>query len=381
MTMKIPKICFITGSRAEFGILSPIMRRISETVGKDSIQIIATNMHLSPRYGMTVKEIEAEGFAVNAKVEMLLDADTPSATVKSMGIESIGIADSLERLKPDVAVILGDRYEMLAAASAALIFRVPIIHLHGGETTLGAYDNAIRHAITQLSSVHLTSTEEYRDKVIAMGMDPATVFCIGSPAADTISQFTPLPLDEIEESIGFKLGERFLVATFHPVTLQHGDEERQTKEFLSALDLLAPDIRLLFTLPNSDTGGETVRRMIQQWCADRPEKALAVASLGARRYYSAVAHSSGVVGNSSSGLIEAPSLGVPTLNIGDRQKGRARGESVIDCECDAEAISRGLKRLMSDQMREIALRRPNPYFKPGTINRAAGIIIETAKSL
>ncbi len=368
-------ICFITGTRAEYGILAPIIREISLQYPEIKIRIVATNMHLSPEYGLTVKEIEADGFTVDAKVEMLISSDTPTGTVKSMGVEAIGLADVIERLQPDRIVILGDRYEMLTAASAALIFGIPIVHLHGGETTLGAYDNAIRHAITQLSSIHLTSTEEYRNRVISMGKDPKTVHCIGSPAVDSISRFTPMSREELKKSTGFSADGRYIVVTFHPVTLQPGDEECQTQALLDALDTLPKDVKILFTLPNSDTGGLTVRHLVEKWAALRPDKASAVCSLGAKRYFSAVAHSHGVVGNSSSGIIEAPSLHVPTLNIGDRQKGRARAESVIDVEAIFPAIKEGLHRLLDHKTQQLARTVVNPYSMPGTVAWAAELIV------
>lgn len=368
------KICFITGTRAEYGIMAPIIRAVSAQ-SDTKTQIVATNMHLSPEYGLTVNEIEADGFTVDAKIEMLLSSDTPAGTVKSMGVEAIGLADALDRLRPDRIVILGDRYEMLTAASSALIFGIPIVHLHGGETTLGAYDNSIRHAITQLASLHLTSTEEYRQRIISMGKDPDTVYCIGSPAADSISRFVPMSREELADSIGWDLGERYIVVTFHPVTLQPGDEERQTTALLQALDSLPSDVRVLFTLPNSDTGGRLVRQLIENHTGQRPDKMKAVCSLGAQRYLSAVAHSCGVVGNSSSGIIEAPSLHVPTLNIGDRQKGRARADSVIDADTSVADITDGLHRLLDPHTQEIARTVCNPYSHPGTIDRAAQLIL------
>lgn len=370
------KICFITGTRAEYGIMSPIMRLVAKEA---TLQVIATNMHLSPEYGLTYKEIEADGFRIDAKVEMLLSSDTPAGTVKSMGVEAIGLADALDRMRPDMVVILGDRYEMLVAASAALVFGIPIAHLHGGETTLGAYDDAIRHSITQMSSLHLVSTEEYRQRVISMGKSPETVWCIGSPAADALASFVAMPKDELERQIGFGLGGRYVVATFHPATLEPGDEERQTDAFLEALDSLPQDVKVLFTLPNSDTGGRTVRRLTEEWAAARPERAKAVASLGARRYFSAVAGSLAVVGNSSSGLIEAPSLHVPTLNIGRRQEGRARGASVVDAEATVESIKEGLRRVLSPEMQALARTAENPYYRQGTVERAASLILDFCK--
>ncbi len=362
------RICFVTGTRADYGIMSLLMKKVAESDGVQ-IQIIATNMHLSPEYGMTVNEIENDGFTVDERIDSLLSGDSPAATVKSMGLTEIGMADAFSRLKPDVVVILGDRYEMLAAASAALIFRIPIAHLYGGETTEGAYDDNIRHAITQLSDYHFTSTEEYAQRIIRMGKDPENVHWVGSLGVDNISRSATMSLSELEESIDFKLGERHIVATFHPVTTMPGEEEHQTKALLSALETVLKDgWKILFTMPNSDTGGKRVASLIRQWSSLHPKEVKTVQSLGRVRYYSALKHASAVVGNSSSGLIEAPSFGIPTLNIGNRQEGRARGESVLDVPSDEASIQEGLRMVLSPEFRNKATTASNPYAKPDTIN-------------
>ncbi|MDE6299364.1 MAG: UDP-N-acetylglucosamine 2-epimerase (hydrolyzing) [Muribaculaceae bacterium] len=369
------KICFITGTRADYGIMAPLMRMIADSE-EAILQIIATNMHLSPEYGMTVKEIEADGFKVDRRIESLLSADTASATVKSMGLTQIGLADALDQLRPDIAVILGDRYEMLAAASAALIFRIPVAHLHGGETTEGAYDDCIRHAITKLSYLHFTSTELYAQRVVRMGESPERVFWVGAPGAENIRNEKLIPLEEVEESIGFRLGERYMVATYHPVTTRPGEEEAQTKAFLNALSTKVKEgWRVLFTLPNSDTGGRKVAELIKAWAEENKENVKAVASLGRRRYYSVLAHSAAAVGNSSSGLIEAPSFGVPTLNVGDRQKGRAQGDSVVNCSASQKEIEQGLEIVLSPQMRAKAKNCINPYEKPGSVEAIAETLL------
>ena len=334
------------------------------------LQIIATNMHLAPEYGMTVNEIIADGFSVDARIDSLLAGDSPSSTVKSMGLTQIGIADAFSRLKPDLVVILGDRYEMLAAASAALIFRIPVAHLYGGETTEGAYDDCIRHAITKLSSLHFTSTELYARRIIQMGEAPDTVFHVGSLGAESIRNERVISLEELEDTLGFSLGNKYIVATFHPVTTQPGEERQQTKALLESLDEIIKDgWKVLFTMPNSDTGGKTVGRLISDWAAENKENVLAVASLGRLKYYSALKYASAVVGNSSSGLIEAPSFGIPTLNIGDRQKGRAQGDSVINCGIKTDEILTGLKTVLSEDFRRKAASTVNPYEKEGTLNK------------
>lgn len=363
------RICFVTGTRADYGIMSLLMRRVADAPGV-TLQIIATNMHLSPEYGMTVNEIEGDGFHVDERIDSLLNGDSPAATVKSMGLTQIGMADAFARLQPDLVVILGDRYEMLAAASAALIFCIPIAHLYGGETTEGAYDDNIRHAITMLSDYHFTSTKEYADRIVRMGKDTRNVHWVGSLGVDNIGSCATMSLTELEESIDFKLGDRYIVATFHPVTTQPGEEERQTNALLSALEgIIKEGWKVLFTMPNSDTGGKKVASLIKEWSESHPMEVKAVQSLGRKRYYSALKHASAVVGNSSSGLIEAPSFGIPTLNIGDRQKGRARGGSVLDVAADEKSISSGLSKILSKRFRDIALNATNPYAKTDTINQ------------
>lgn len=360
------KICVVTGTRAEYGILSELMGRMRDSSDIE-LQIVATNMHLMPEYGMTVNEIIEDGFEVDWRVPMPLEGDSAKSTVKGMAAGLDGFAEAFDALKPDMVMILGDRYEMLMVASAALIFRIPVIHLHGGEITEGAYDDSIRHAITKLSTWHFTATERYRKRVIQMGEDPERVFCSGSPATDGITRFATMSLPELEESIGFELGEDFLLCTFHPVTTQPGEEERQTAALLNALD--QRDEKVLFTMPNSDTGGRRVAEMIAGWTSAHPGRAIAVTSLGRKRYYSALAHCGAVIGNSSSGLIEAPSFGVPTLNIGDRQKGRDRGNTVIDCTAEENEITVGLQKVMSQEFRSFCRNHgENPYHRECTVD-------------
>ncbi len=370
------KICFVTGTRADYGIMAPMMQKLHRTEGIE-LQIIATNMHLSPQFGMTVNEIIDDGLPVTWRIDSLLSGDSPAATVKTMGLTQIGMADALSHLQPDLIVILGDRYEMLAAASAALIFRIPVAHLYGGETTEGAYDDAIRHAITQLSAYHFTSTEEYANRVISMGAKPENVHWIGSLGADNIRHGEFMTLGELEESIGHDLGDRFIVATFHPVTTTPGEEKQQTEALLTALDRkIAEGWKVLFTMPNSDTGGSIVAETIRQWAAEKPDSVALSTSLGRKRYYSALKHTAAVVGNSSSGLIEAPSFGIPTLDIGNRQKGRARGESVVNVATDTDSISKGLDLILSPDFREKARNCDNPYSRANTLDMLFDHLLE-----
>lgn len=361
------KICFFTGTRAEYGIMSKLMRMVADSPDCE-IQVIATNMHLSPEFGLTYKEIENDGFFINKKVEMLLSSDTPNGTVKSMGLATIGFADALDDLKPDIAVILGDRYEMLCAAQACLIYKIPVAHLYGGAITEGAYDDSIRNAITKLSHLHFTSTEENRSRVIQMGEQPDRVFWVGSLGVDNILNEPVMSLPELEDSIGFNLGEKFLLITFHPVTMENNTAASQCDNLLEALDDVKDKYHFLFTLPNSDTDGRVIGDKIKEYVNRNKEIAIAVTSLGKKRYYSALKYASAVVGNSSSGLVEAPSFHIPTLNIGNRQKGRTRGESVVDVLPDYREIKKGLQKVLSSEFREIASLSCNPYEKSGTLN-------------
>ena len=360
------KICVFTGTRAEYGILSTLMRMI-EADEATRLQIVATNMHLSPEFGLTYREIEADGFHIDKKVEMLLSSDTSNGTVKSMGLATIGFADALEDLKPDLAVILGDRYEMLCAAQACLIFKVPVAHLYGGEITEGAYDDAIRHAITKLSHLHFTSTEDYRRRIIQMGEQPESVRYVGALGVNNIRNEAALSLEQLEDGLGFHLGKRFLLITFHPVTMEHYTAAEQCDALLRALAEVNEDYQLLFTFPNSDTNGRIIIDKIKDFTTANKDKAMAVTSLGKKRYYSAVKHASAVVGNSSSGLVEAPSFGIPTLNIGIRQQGRVHGASVLDVPATYESISMGLQRVLTPEFRQMAAVSANPYEKSGTV--------------
>ena len=371
------KICVVTGTRAEYGIMSRLMQSLKKD-GRVELQIIATNMHLSPEFGLTVREIESDGFKVDKKVEMLLSSDTPTGTVKSMGLASIGFADAYAELSPDIIVILGDRYEMLAAASAALIFDIPVAHLYGGEITEGAYDDAIRHAITKLSYLHFTSTEEYRHRVIQMGESPDRVHWVGALGADNIANSTIMPLVELEKSINADLGDSFLLVTFHPVTMEPGQAEVQTTALLTALEEVIDRHNILFTMPNSDTDGRIVSKLISEWTNNHPRKSVSVTSLGRARYYSALTHCAAVVGNSSSGLVEAPSFRKPTLNIGNRQKGRAQGNTIYNCEATFEDIRNGLIHILDDKtIGYVAQEGVNPYVKPGPLEAIHSILIET----
>lgn len=371
------KICIVTGTRAEYGILSQLMQSLKSD-DRVELQIIATNMHLSPEFGLTYKEIEADGFDIDRKVEMLLSSDTHVGTVKSMGLASIGFADAYEELGPDLIMILGDRYEMLAAASAALIFGIPVAHLHGGEITEGAYDDSIRHAITKLSYLHFTSTEEYRNRVIQMGEFPDRVHWVGALGVDGLTSMEFMTVDELNVSLDFNLGDSFIVVTYHPVTKEPGEAEQQISNLLASLEEVMDKHKILMTLPNSDSGGRSIARIIREWAVDYPDKVCVVTSLGKKRYFSALRHCTAVAGNSSSGLLEAPSFGKPTLNIGNRQKGRAQGNTVVNCDTDSKAIKQGLEIVLSDSMIQKSRDNGiNPYYRPDTLGIIHKKLVET----
>ena len=358
------KICVVTGTRAEFGIMCRLMREIQAHPDLQ-LQIIATNMHLSPEYGLTYREIEASGFTIDKKVHMLLSADTANATAKSVGLATLGFADAFEDLQPDMLLVLGDRYEILAAASAALFYKIPIVHLHGGEITEGAYDDCIRHAVSKLSHLHFTATEEYRQRVIQLGESPERVFNVGALGVENIHRVSLLSKQELEQSIGFEFGDKCLMVTYHPVTLEKNDAREQTQNLLQALDSF-PDYKIIFTLPNSDTDGRVIAEMIKSYALARPSRVVVYTSLGMVRYLSALQYVTAVVGNSSSGIIEVPSFGIPTLDIGSRQKGRAAATSVLRCSPSQEDIVAGLNTILSERFCADAKTCSNPYDCDGT---------------
>lgn len=367
------KICFITGTRAEYGIMSGLIKKVQQD-NELQLQIIATNMHLSPEYGMTYKEIEADGFYIDKKVEMLLSSDTDAGTIKSMGVELIGMADALGDLNPNLIVILGDRYEMLMAATAAMIMKIPVAHLYGGEVTEGAYDDNIRHAITKLSHLHFTSTQEYRKHIIQMGENPSCVYWVGALGADNIHNTKLMPREELEQNLNFNFGEHSMLITYHPVTMEKGTAEDQTKALLLALNEF-PEYSLLFTYPNSDGGGRIIRQLIDGFCTQR-SNAKAFASLGRLRYFSSLRNVDVVVGNSSSGLAEAPCFGIPTLNIGDRQKGRAQGTTIINCLSEKQSIVDNLHKALSEKFKLECKSCDCPYVRQNTLNSIFDVIKE-----
>jgi GDP/UDP-N,N'-diacetylbacillosamine 2-epimerase (hydrolysing) len=339
------KICIVTGTRAEYGLLKWLMFGIKNDPDLQ-LQIIVTGMHLSPEFGLTFHEIENDGFSINQKIEMLLSSDSGVGIAKSMGLGMIGFADAFHRLQPDIVVLLGDRFEMLSAASTALALRIPLAHIHGGEATEGLIDEAIRHSITKMAHLHFVAAQEYRDRVIQLGESPDRVYLAGALGVDGIMRTDLMGRQELEDALKFKFRPKNLLITFHPVTLEAGTSKGQTLELLSALAELK-DTGLIFTLPNADADGRVIIDAIQEFIASN-ENACGFSSLGHTKYLSCVSLVDGVVGNSSSGLIEVPSFKKGAINIGDRQRGRLQSASVINCEPNKADISRALNKLYDE---------------------------------
>jgi UDP-hydrolysing UDP-N-acetyl-D-glucosamine 2-epimerase len=365
------KICIITGTRAEFGLMRNIMAMFRDATDI-KLQLIVTGAHLVSGHGNTREEIIAAGFEIDAEVDMLLASDSPRAIGQSMGLGVIGLTTALARLEPDIVLLLGDRYEVLAAAQSAMILRIPIAHIHGGEATEGLIDEAIRHSITKMSHVHFTSAEPFRRKVIQMGEHPNTVYNVGAVGLDNVAALKPVARSEIEEFIGLSLDAPILMVTYHPVTL----DADGAVSVINLLEALAAQTgtRIVFTGANADALGQKINALVQTFCDARPSEAVQIASLGVHRYLSLMAMSEAVIGNSSSGLLEAPYVGVPTLNIGDRQRGRLRGPAVVDCVDTTEAILAGIKKVRSSELRAIAAKRETPYGAPGASEKIVELL-------
>ncbi len=357
--MSKSKICVVTGSRAEYGLLYWLLKKL-ESAEDFELELVVTGMHLSPEFGMTYKEIEKDGFPIAEKIPMLLSSDAPAGVTKSTGLGLIGFADLFDRSRPDVVVVLGDRFELFAVASAALFAAIPIAHIHGGEVTTGAFDEAIRHSITKMASLHFTAAEAYRKRVIQLGEQPDTVFNVGAPGLENIQKISLLTKEETEQSLGLKLGQKSLLVTWHPVTLEPGRAKQDLKVLLDALDKL-DDTKFVFTKSNADNEGRSLNRLIVDYVTSCPEKAVVHTSLGQLRYLSTLKQVTGVIGNSSSGIIEAPSVKTGTINIGRRQEGRVRASSIIDCDPDLESICSAFERLFSSEFQSLVQHTRNPH--------------------
>jgi GDP/UDP-N,N'-diacetylbacillosamine 2-epimerase (hydrolysing) len=365
------KICVVTGTRAEYGLL----RWVLEEIKNDPdlvLQLLVTGSHLSHEFGMTYQQIIDDGYEINKKVEILLSSDSPVGIAKSMGLGFIGFADALSELQPDILVLLGDRFEIFAVAATALVMNIPIAHLHGGETTEGAFDEAFRHAITKMSHLHFVAAEEYSKRAIQLGESPTTVFQVGGLGVDGIKRMPLMTLSELESSLDFKFGKKNLLVTFHPVTLEPGSAESQMSALLESLSNLT-DTHIIFTAPNADTGGRGLIDILEKYVRNHDNTKL-YKSLGQKRYLSCLAYIDAVIGNSSSGLLEAPSFKIGTINIGDRQGGRTQATSVINAAPDSANIDRALAHLYSAEFQKTLANTVNPYGDGGASEKIVSII-------
>lgn len=363
------RICVVTGSRAEYGVMYWLLHDLRADPEID-LQLIVTGMHLAPEFGLTVREIEKDGFPISRRVEMLLSSDSSGGIAKSIGLGVIGMSDAFEQLKPDFVLVLGDRFEILAAAQASLIHNIPLIHLAGGDTTEGAFDESIRHAITKMAHVHFVTNEESARRVRQMGEDPRYIHMVGSLGLDHLRRTALLDGVALEAALDAHVGTRNLLVTFHPVTLESGRTEEQFEELLAALDALDHDVTLWFTRPNADTGGRSMSIALDQWAATRSDRVHVFASLGQLRYLSLMAQVDAVVGNSSSGLYEAPSFKVPTVDIGDRQRGRLAATSVVHCEPTHASITQAINKALAMDCIDVV----NPYGDGETAGRIVKVL-------
>jgi GDP/UDP-N,N'-diacetylbacillosamine 2-epimerase (hydrolysing) len=372
------KICIVTGSRAEFGLLTPLLNILKEDKAFN-IQLLVTGMHLAPEFGNTYKNIEEAGFRIDEKVEMLLSADTATATVKSTGLGMIGYADALDRLNPDWILVLGDRFETFAAAVSAYLKKIPIIHLHGGEVTAGATDEGLRHSITKFASLHFTATEEYRKRVLQLGERDDMAFNVGAIGLDNVYELPLLEKGQLEQTLNLNLVKPFILVTYHPETLSDQSCEHQIRELFDALDEV-PEVQVIFTMPNADASGRTIIQLIKEYVAQNKDRANAFTSLGQLRYLSLMKYAVAVLGNSSSGVIEAPGLGIPTVNIGDRQKGRVAAESVIHCDSNRNSIVTALKKALGNEFQQMCKTVENPSGGGGTSKKIVAKLKELIPS-
>lgn len=352
------KICIFTGTRAEYGLLEPLIEELKKE--KDfELQLLITGMHLSPEFGLTYKEINTEGISKIEKVEILLSSDTPVSICKSMGLGMISFSEALERLKPDLFVGLGDRFELFSAVASCQVLGIPVAHIHGGEETVGAIDNAFRHSITKMSYLHFVSTEKYRKRVIQLGEDPKRVFNVGAIGLDNIKRLELLSKEDLEKQLNFKIVSPTLLVTYHPETIEN-KAEKDFGEILKALSFIR-NLRVIFTKPNADTYGRIIIKMIDDFVEKNPERSCSFVSLGQLKYLSLMKYVDGILGNSSSGIIEAPSFKIGTVNIGERQKGRIKARSVIDCPPNSREIISAIRKILNKKFRDSLKNLKNPY--------------------
>lgn len=368
------EICVITGTRAEYGLLKPLIEKIAADESL-SLQLIVTAMHLSPEFGLTYQSIEADGYSIDKKIETVLSSDTSVGIAKSMGLTQISFAEAFDDLNPDLIVVLGDRSEIFAAVSVATVSCIPVAHIHGGELSFGAYDDAFRHSISKMSHLHLTSTDEYRNRVIQLGENPERVFNVGAIGLDNIIGSDLMSKEEFEDSIDFKLGKKNILLTYHPVTLENATSKDQFSEITQALDELR-DTNVILTYPNSDKDGRIIIKMIEEYVSKR-DNCMAIPSLGLKRYLSALQYVDVVLGNSSSGIIEVPYYKIATVNIGDRQKGRTRCASIIDCAPNKNSIKEAIDYAYSDEFKKKVETMDNPYGNGNASSKILEVIKNT----
>ena len=364
------KICVVTGTRAEYGLLQPIMQAIKEDQVLE-LQLVVTGMHLSPEFGLTYKTIEDDDFEISEKIEILLSSDTSIGVAKAIGLATISFSETLDRLKPDFIMVLGDRFELLAVAQVALVSRIPIVHLAGGDVTEGAFDEAIRHSITKMSQLHFVTNKESEKRVHQLGEDPENIHLVGNPGLDHLNSLKLMEKNELEKSLRYSFKSQNILVTFHSVTLDNAPSVNSFSALLEALDSLGEDIGIIFTRPNSDTEGRQLIKMLDEYVEDR-SNCIVYTSLGQLRYLSTVALVDVVVGNSSSGIVEVPSLKTPTVNIGDRQKGRLRADSIIDCEPITENIKESIQQAFKLDCSTVV----NPYGDGNTTERVLKVLRE-----
>ncbi len=368
------KICIVTGTRAEYGLLKPIIKKIQESKTME-LHLVVTGSHLSPEFGKTYQEIESDGFVNNFKIEMLMSSDTSVGITKSMGVCLIGLADCFNSINPDMVIILGDRYEMLMAATAAMIARIPIAHIGGGEITEGAYDDAIRHSITKMSQLHFAATEEYRNRIIQLGEKPERVYNVGALGVENTKKVLLWTKTELEKDLQFEFDNNTVIITYHPVTLDNLSSQEQFANLLKAMDKRS-DLRIIFTKANADTDGRVINQMIDEYVDKNKERCVAFTSLGQVRYLSALQFCKAVIGNSSSGIIEVPSFHKPTVNIGNRQQGRIAAESVIHCGYSCKEIETAMETALSKEFNNQILKCKNPYEGDNTSSTIIHVIKE-----
>jgi len=368
------RICAFTGSRAEYGLLKPLLEEIRQEPALE-LKLLLAGTHLSREFGLTYRIVEEDGFTCDEKVEMILSSDTPVAVCKSMGLGMIGFSEALMRIKPDLVVILGDRFESMVAAISAYVCRIPIAHIQGGELTLGAIDDQFRHSITKMSMLHFVCAEEYRRRVIQLGEQPDRVFDFGALNVDAMKKIPVIPRAQLEKEIKFSLSPRSLLVTFHPVTLEDDTAKDQLPQLLEAISSF-DNLKVIFTKTNADTEGRVINELIDEYVEANPQNTVAFTSMGQMHYINVLRYADAVAGNSSSGVIETPTFKVPTVNMGEREKGRIIADNVIDCEFDTESIRSALQTALSGQFKDSLKDMKSPYDKGETAKNIARVLKE-----